>query len=92
MPRKFDKTDKKVKREKKRIVTRKRACRFCVDKEMPIDYKLAKHLAAFLTERAKIVPRRITGNCAFHQRRVIEAVKRSRQLAFLPYTINHVLE
>ncbi len=89
MPRKNTKK-KEIKREKKRIVTRKKPCRFCVDKDLIIDYKLAKHLTQFLTERGKITPRRITGNCAYHQRRVVESVNRARLLAFLPYTVTHV--
>lgn len=86
MPRKFKKKDKK---EKKRILLKRRACRFCVDKEIPIDYKLAKQLGYFLSERGKLVPRRITGNCAYHQRRVVEAIERARVLALLPYTVSH---
>ena len=87
MPRRIYK--KKDKKEKKRLVTRKRGCRFCVDKEMIIDYKLARQLGPFLSERGKIVPRRNTGNCAYHQRRVVEAMQRARILALIPYTITH---
>lgn len=88
MPRRIKK-EKKEKKEKKRFTMKRRACRFCVDKEMPIDYKLPLQLAAFLTERGKLVPRRMTGNCAFHQRRIVEAVGRARILALLPYTVVH---
>lgn len=80
----------KEKREKKRIATRKKACRYCVDKDMPIDYKLVRQLGYFLTERGKLVPRRVTGNCAYHQRLVVEAIQRARVLALLPYTVTHV--
>lgn len=90
MPRKLIKK-KKDKKEKKRFGTKRRACRYCVDKEIPINYKLSKQLAPFLTERAKLVPRRMTGNCAFHQRRVIEAIARARVLALLPYGITHAI-
>jgi len=89
MPRKFKK-EKDTKKEKKRLVMKKRACRFCIDKELVIDYKLARQLGQFLSETAKIVPRRVTGNCAYHQRRVGEAIRRARTLAFIPYTMSHV--
>lgn len=86
---KRDKKDKKKKKEKKKIIARKRACRFCVDKEIPIDYKMARFLGQYITERGRIVPRRMCGNCAFHQRRVVEAIKQARHLALIPYTITH---
>lgn len=87
MPRKINK--RKEKKEKKRLITRKRSCRYCVDKEMVIDYKLARQLGPFLSERGKITPRRNTGNCAYHQRRVVEAIQRARLLALIPYTVTH---
>lgn len=65
---------------------RKKVCRFCADPHAVIDYKEPKFLTSFVTERGKIIPRRITGNCAFHQRRIGEAVKRARILALLPFT------
>ncbi len=83
MPRRF----KKEKKEKKRFATRKKACRFCVDKEVVIDYKLSRYLSQFVTDSGKIVPRRLTGNCAFHQRFVVEAISRARVLALLPYCL-----
>ena len=70
----------------KKVFSRRRACRFCTDKEIIIDYKDAKTLKNFVTERGKIVPRRIYGTCAKHQRQLTEAVKRARQLALLPYS------
>ncbi len=73
---------------KKRIFHRKRVCRFCTDSEMIIDYKDAKVLRNFVTERGKIIPRRIFGTCASHQRQVCEAIKRARQIALLPYSGN----
>lgn len=79
------KKDGKGKR-KGRPLARKRICRFCADKKLSIDYKDGKVLMAFTTERGKIVPRRISGNCAKHQREVTQAVKRARILAFIPYT------
>lgn len=87
MPRK---SKKKLKKEKKRIIFRRRACRFCVDKELVIDYKLVRQLGYFVSERGKITPRRLTGNCAFHQRRIIEAIERARILALLPYSVSQV--
>ena len=69
----------------KKIFSRRRVCRFCTDKEMTIDYKDPKTLRNFVTERGKIIPRRIYGTCAKHQRELTEAVKRARQLALLPY-------
>ncbi|MFS8582872.1 MAG: 30S ribosomal protein S18 [Limnochordales bacterium] len=72
-----------VRRERRR---RRKVCAFCVDKIDRIDYKETGRLRRFLTERAKILPRRITGNCARHQRQLTVAIKRARQVALLPYT------
>ena len=69
----------------KKVFSRRRVCRFCTDKDISIDYKDAKTLRNFVTERGKIIPRRIYGTCAKHQRQLTEAVKRARQLALLPY-------
>lgn len=66
---------------------RRKVCRFCADKTATIDYKDAGTLKLFLTERGKIIPRRISGNCAIHQRQVASAIKRGRQVALLPYTV-----
>ena len=71
---------------KKRVFQRKRVCRFCTDKELSIDYKDPKTLRNFVTERGKIIPRRIYGTCASHQRQLCEAIKRARQIALLPYS------
>ena len=65
---------------------RRKVCRFCADKTLKVDYKDQGQLKYFLTERGKIIPRRISGNCAKHQREVATAVKRGRMLAILPYT------
>ena len=73
---------------KKRIFHRRKVCRFCADKELVIDYKEVKTIKSFLTERGKIIPRRIYGNCAKHQRQLTEAIKRARQIALLPYAGN----
>jgi small subunit ribosomal protein S18 len=69
----------------KKVFSRRRVCRFCTDKDVSIDYKDSKILKNFVTERGKIIPRRIYGTCAKHQRQLTEAVKRARQLALLPY-------
>ncbi len=65
---------------------RKKVCSFCVDKVEAIDYKETAKLKRFVTERGKILPRRISGNCAVHQRQLTSAIKRARQVALLPYT------
>ena len=64
---------------------RRKVCTFCVDKVEHIDYKDSKKLQRFLSERSKILPRRTTGACAYHQRLLTEAIKRARQVAILPY-------
>jgi len=74
--------------KRKKFFGRRKVCRFCTDKNLVIDYKDPKTLRNFLTERGKIIPRRIYGNCAKHQRQLTEAVKRARQIALLPYTGN----
>jgi small subunit ribosomal protein S18 len=66
---------------------RRKVCRYCADKNLKVDYKNAGDLKYFVTERGKIVPRRISGNCALHQREVATAIKRSRNVALLPYTV-----
>jgi small subunit ribosomal protein S18 len=66
---------------------RRKVCRFCADKALKVDYKDQSQMKYFLTERGKIIPRRISGNCAKHQRDVATAVKRGRMLAILPYTV-----
>jgi small subunit ribosomal protein S18 len=65
---------------------KRRVCAFCVDKVQEIDYKEFNRLRRYITERGKILPRRISGNCAGHQRQVTIAIKRARQVALLPYT------
>ncbi len=71
---------------RRRGLGRRKVCRFCADKTMLIDYKDARTLGTFLSERGKIIPARITGNCARHQRRLTAAVKQARTVALLPYT------
>jgi len=81
---------KKIKRViKKRDIlssVRKKFCRLCVDKVKSLDYKDARRLEAFIKERGKIVSKRISGNCAKHQRMVAEAIKKARFMSLLPYT------
>lgn len=71
---------------KKRFTVRKKVCRFCVDKTPFIDYKDLKTLKFFITERGKILPRRISGNCARHQREITVAIQRGRNIALLPFS------
>ncbi len=71
---------------KKRIFYRRKVCRFCTDQDVVIDYKDPKVLKNFVTERGKIIPRRIYGTCAKHQRQLTEAIKRARQIALMPYS------
>jgi small subunit ribosomal protein S18 len=65
---------------------KRKVCRFCADSELQIDYKDANQLKYFISDRGKIVPRRISGNCALHQRAVTTAIKRARNIALMPYT------
>lgn len=71
-----------------RRTSRKKVCSFCVDKAEAIDYKDVAKLRKYITERGKIVPRRVTGTCAQHQRDLTTAIKRARHVALLPYTNN----
>ena len=72
-------------RKRKQFYVRRKVCRFCVDSKLVIDYKDPNILRQFVTERGKIIPRRISGNCARHQRRVTRAIKQARLLALMPY-------
>lgn len=73
-------------RGKRNFVRKKKVCRFCVDKSDFIDYKRAEILAPFLQERGKILPRRMTGTCARHQRWLTVAIKRAQNIALLPFS------
>jgi len=73
------------KRGKRSFVRKKKVCRFCVDKADFIDYKRAEILAPFIQERGKILPRRMTGTCARHQRWLTVAIKRAQNIALLPF-------
>ena len=65
---------------------RRKVCQFCVDKVEHIDYKDTAKLRKYVSDRGKILPRRMTGTCAMHQRQLTEAIKRARHVALLPYT------
>ncbi len=73
-------------RRKKRFL-RKKICRFCADRVTLIDYKDVRRLRNLITERGKIIPRRISGNCSRHQRQLTVSIKRARHLALMPFTI-----
>jgi|SRR5919108_1044939 small subunit ribosomal protein S18 len=71
---------------RRRPMFRRKVCRFCADKTLTIDYKDTRMVSQFVTERGKITPSRITGNCAHHQRLLTRAIKRARSIALLPFT------
>jgi len=75
----------KAKEYQKKRRPHRKSCRFCADKVEVIDYRRIEMIRVFMTERGKIVPRRISGNCAKHQRALTTAIKRARVLALLPY-------
>ncbi len=77
--------DKAIVSQKKQYFRRKKLCRFCVDKIDDINYKDVKLLSAFVSDRGKITPRRISGVCAPHQRRLADAIKQARNIALLPF-------
>jgi small subunit ribosomal protein S18 len=72
--------------ERRRSFHRRKVCKFCADSSLVIDYKDAKMLRYFTSERGKIIPRRISGNCAKHQRKLTVAIKQARNIALLPFT------
>ncbi|NLV85659.1 MAG: 30S ribosomal protein S18 [Clostridiales bacterium] len=75
-------------RDRSKNRKRRKVCQFCADKSEHIDYKDTAKLRRFLSERGKILPRRTTGTCAAHQRDLTDAIKRSRQIALLPYVMD----
>jgi small subunit ribosomal protein S18 len=77
-------------RDRRKYVPRRRKCTFCVEKITEIDYKNISLLRRFISDQSKIEPRRKTGTCAKHQRRLTMALKRARHLALLPYTPAHI--
>ncbi len=72
-------------RRKKRVYHRRKVCRFCADSSLVISYKDPKSLRYFITERGKIIPRRLSGCCAKHQRTLTHSIKQARTIAFLPF-------
>ncbi len=72
-------------RKRKRFFHRRKVCRFCADSSILIDYKEPRTLRYFISERGKIIPRRISGTCAKHQRALTTAIKRARTIALLPF-------
>lgn len=80
----------KSRRRFRRPFHRRKICKFCADSSLVIDYKQPDTLRMFTTERGKIIPRRISGNCAKHQRLLTQAIKRARKMALLPYTTSVV--
>ena len=78
-----------IKRDRGNRRPRRKVCSFCVDKVQEIDYKDAAKLRKFITERGKILPRRISGTCAKHQRQLTIAIKRARNVALLPLRLNN---
>ena len=76
---------------RRRFGGRRKGCRFCGDKTMKLDYKEIRNLRIFISERGKIVPRRISGTCAIHQRKLTLAIKRARNIALLPFTSSHAV-
>ena len=75
----------KTQGQRRGLFRRRKVCKFCADKIDDINYKDVKLLASFVPERGKILPRRISGTCAMHQRKLQTAIKRARQLALIPY-------
>ncbi len=71
---------------------RRKGCRFCADSDLKIEYKDVRTLKYFVSERGKIVPRRISGNCAIHQRKITEAIKRARNIALISFTSKRTIE
>ncbi|MGB9498396.1 MAG: 30S ribosomal protein S18 [Dissulfuribacterales bacterium] len=71
--------------QKRKFFHRRKVCRFCADSSLVINYKDVNMLRYFISERAKIIPRRISGTCAKHQRELAREIKKARSIAFLPY-------
>ena len=85
---KSEKSEGSAPMKRRPIRRRKKVCVFCADKNAVIDYKDVNKLKRYISERGKILPRRITGNCAKHQRALTVAIKRARHVALLPYSVD----
>ncbi|HOD92595.1 MAG TPA: 30S ribosomal protein S18 [Clostridia bacterium] len=81
----MDRMDKEDRKDFKFRKPKKKVCQFCADKDDSIDYKDINKLKRYISERGKILPRRVTGTCSGHQRDLTIAIKRARQIALLPY-------
>jgi small subunit ribosomal protein S18 len=79
---------RKIVKKKKKRVFRKKVCKFCVDRMDTMDYKDAVRLSRYVTEKGKIISRKVNGNCTKHQRYLDKAIKRARAIALLPYSAN----
>ncbi|EKD28671.1 MAG: hypothetical protein ACD_79C00249G0008 [uncultured bacterium] len=75
-----------IKNKRKKKIIRKKKCKFCANSIVGVDYKEVGKLKKFVTERGKIIGRKITGNCAKHQRQLSNSIKRARELGLLPFT------
>lgn len=84
-----DKGKFKKRRPNKKFPFRKKVCEFCRSKSKAIDYKDVMKLQKYVSERGKILPNRISGNCPWHQREVARAIKRARAIALMPYVAGH---
>jgi len=84
-PREYNRDNREQRPNNMRMRKKRKVCAFCAEKLGDIDYKDIPRLKKFLSERSKILPRRITGNCAKHQRTLTTAVKRARYIALIPY-------
>ena len=84
------KARKKARKARKKGFVRRKVCRFCADSTLKLDYRDAKTLRLFISETGKMIPRRISGNCARHQRPLALAIKRARHLALLPTSGNYL--
>ena len=78
---------KKARKAGRLSFNRRKVCRFCADSNLRLDYKDAKSLRFFISETGKLIPQRISGNCAIHQRQVTVAIKRARQIALMPFSV-----
>jgi small subunit ribosomal protein S18 len=76
--------------KKKGMFQRRKVCRFCADKSAVLEYKEVKTLRLFISETGKMTPRRISGTCSKHQRKLAVCIKRARHIALLPYAANHM--
>lgn len=87
MPRTTNGKDTRKRRRRRRATPKRKVCRMCAEKMKSVDYKDIMLLEQFITDRGKIVPRRISGACAKHQRQISLAIKRARNIALLPYMV-----